>query len=111
MGTRCVLIVENLDEYLASSVSYDGYPSYMFEEVLPNFNTHKLAYQLVEMGDASSLDTTLGKCTFYHRDRNEAPEDVMPRVYASRGEAMDAEEGEYTYFFGVTANKWKIISL
>ena len=48
---------------------YDGYPDHHRPILKNNYATEKDVYDLISLGDISSLDSTLAITVAYHRDR------------------------------------------
>jgi hypothetical protein len=80
MATRSLIGME-LDNGITKIIycHFDGYPSHVGKLLVDHYNTPALITALMELGDLSSLGTTLDSCTAYHRDRNEPWGMVEPR--------------------------------
>ena len=80
MATRS-LIGMNLDKGITKIIycHWDGYPEHNGQLLVNNYNSPSAVFDLMELGDLSSLDVTLDQCKAYHRDRNEPWGMVEPR--------------------------------
>ena len=80
MATRS-LIGMNLDNGITKIIycHWDGYPEHNGQLLVNNYNSPSAVFDLMGLGDLSSLDVTLDQCKAYHRDRNEPRGMVEPR--------------------------------
>ena len=72
MATRSILIFADVQnsEVLGTYCHFDGYPEHMMK-VLPSYDTEEKVRELLNMGDASFIESTLEASVFYARDRGE----------------------------------------
>jgi len=69
MSTRSNIAIEDEKGKIhAIYVHSDGYPNGVGHCLLENYNSFKLAKELFQFGNASSLGSTLKECSFYERD-------------------------------------------
>ena len=69
MSTRSNIAIEDEKGKIhAIYVHSDGYPNGGGHCLLENYNSFKLAKDLFQFGNASSLGSTLKECSFYERD-------------------------------------------
>lgn len=70
MGTRAFVGVKDGDtgEIIAIHVSYDGQPGVLGRTLRRHYNSLGRALDLIEMGDAVSVEATLGRSQFRHRN-------------------------------------------
>ncbi len=69
MSTRSNIAIEDEKGKIhAIYVHSDGYPNGVGHCLLENYNSFKLAKDLFQFGNASSLGSTLKECSFYERD-------------------------------------------
>ena len=111
MSTNCKVAYKEADgTYASIYCHYDGYVYYMLPMLRNNYNNACLASELIDFGDASSIQERLhpnkkhtfddpqdGVCIFYHRDRGEPWEDVAPIRGQTKAELLN--EGYYSYVF------------
>ena len=118
MATRSLVGIQKDDGLIYFIyVHFDGYPEYMLKTLTENYNSIELAEQILELGDLSSLGTTLkppsdkyDHCddvtVAYHRDRGEplaAPKCTAPQMYATVGRQSYGADYVYWFFNGT----WK----
>ena len=82
-------------------VHSDGYPYGVGQILEENYNSYEKARELFNFGDASYLDDTIDKCSFYGRDWNRDIDKA--RTYRDEWMYMDSMKGdvfiEYIYIF------------
>ncbi len=79
MATRSLIGIK-LDNIVKTIYCHwDGYPEHNGQLLVENYNTPTAVFDLLELGDLSSLAETPAKCTAYHRDRKEPYEMVEAR--------------------------------
>ena len=80
MATRSLIGI-NLNDGITKIIycHWDGYPEHNGQLLVNNYNSPSAVFDLMELGDLSSLDVTLDQCKAYHRDRNEPWGAVEPR--------------------------------
>lgn len=86
---------------------FDGYPEYTGKVLLENYNKNNIG-KLLDLGDLSSLDTTLETCTAYHRDYGE---DMAPNmVFDSPAEILKkAHKSDPDYVYLLNKNGvWQV---
>lgn len=79
---------------------WDGYIEHNGKMLFSHYNNEELVDQLLALGDASYLDTTLAKCQFYGRDRNETD------VAAVEDTMSNFDQQAYAYLW--KDNKWYV---
>jgi hypothetical protein len=122
MATRSLIGIKNSD----TSVFYiychwDGYPSHHGPILMNHYNNKQIVYELMDLGDLSSLQKNLycednnhswenpaeGVCVAYGRDRGETDVDYKMvndvKEYLQKGAGVD-----HLYLFDPTINKWMI---
>ncbi len=77
----------------------DGNPGFTGMMLLDHYNTQKKVDGLLDMGDMSTLDETIDKSLFYHRDHNVPWLQAQPAIVETMEEFLDLGEEEYVYFF------------
>lgn len=112
MSTPCIIAVKTEKGYLASYCHFDGYTEYMYPMLTENYNTYARAFDLVSLGDASSISERMvpsmesghcfdkpeeGVCVFYHRDRGEPWEWVKPELYSTLEKFRQLQAYVYVY--------------
>ena len=72
MATRSLIGI-NLNDGITKIIycHWDGYPEHNGQLLVNNYNSPSAVFDLMGLGDLSSLDVTLDQCKAYHRDRNE----------------------------------------
>lgn len=102
MATRSLIGIE-LDNGLTKVIycHWDGYPEHNGKLLVENYTSPAAVFDLMELGDLSSLDITPAKCKAYHRDRNEPwgmvePRDIDVTAYA---EVMNDYDTEFIYVY------------
>jgi len=80
MATRSLIGI-NLNNGITKVIycHWDGYPEHNGQLLVNNYTSPSSVFDLLELGDLSSLDVTPAKCTAYHRDRKEPYEMVEAR--------------------------------
>ena len=84
MATRSLIGI-NLNNGITKVIycHWDGYPENNGKILMENYTSPSAVFDLMELGDLSSLDLTPAKCTAYHRDKFEPRGMVEPRDVAS----------------------------
>jgi hypothetical protein len=71
MATRSLIGIK-LDNIVKTIYCHwDGYPDHNGKLLVENYNTPAAIFDLLELGDLSTLAESPAKCTAYHRDRKE----------------------------------------
>ena len=80
MATRSLIGI-NLNNGITKIIycHWDGYPEHNGQLLVNNYNSPSAVFDLLELGDLSSLAEAPDQCTAYHRDRNEPWGMVEPR--------------------------------
>ena len=80
MATRSLIGI-NLNNGITKIIycHWDGYPEHNGQLLVNNYNSPSAVFDLLELGDLSSLAEAPDQCTAYHRDRNEPWDMVEPR--------------------------------
>lgn len=123
MGTRANIVRQNADGSFDSiHTHWDGYPEHHAPILLEHYSTPELVQALLDLGDLSILDTSVGtkhgfesrptgECTAYGRDRGETG--VESQHYADR-EALNAMLAdawtEWIYFYDVGTAVWSFMN-
>ena len=112
MSTCCrIARKDSSGTYESIYCHWDGYPSYMLKMLQTHYNNDVRVAELIDFGDASSIDVFLtptgphsfehpqeGVCVFYHRDRWEPWEDVAP-IRGDSKQALIRSSADYVYIF------------
>ena len=105
MATRSRIGIENADGTVSSIYCHwDGYPEGVGTTLKNYYSDRDLLNELIDLGDISSLDSTINETVAYHRDRGE---ELNPARIDKSLEAFgksDFEEWGYVY---TLENKWK----
>ena len=80
---------------------WDGYPEHNGQLLVDNYNSPSAVFDLLELGDLSTLDTTPAGCKAFHRDWNEPWGMVEPRdVNTSELDTVSKDYGvDYVYTY------------
>jgi hypothetical protein len=109
MATRSAIGVANGNgSVTAIYCHWDGYIEGVGQTLVQHYNDVYHASELLDMGNASSLDDNLYSSVFYCRDRNEDEFDTQAQFFSSVGEFLDyySQSGcEYFYLF--TNDQWQ----
>ena len=82
MSTRSQIGVMKRDGTVqAIYCHFDGYPGHVGRTLVDNYASTRKANAIVERGDMSTLNSTLKKSVFYHRDRGEKFAPNAPLVF------------------------------
>ena len=103
MATRSTIWLKDENSYKGVYCHWDGYLSNNGKLLLENYNTLEKVKELISFGFISSLDTTIDKCVFYNRDREEDFDDYEVSSLEEMGEFLE----EYNYIF--QDNKWYVL--
>lgn len=111
-STITIKLLSNDDtetNYLSCYCHWDGYITWVGKMLVENYNTHDLAYRLIEKGSISSLaqsnewvvghdfdNPVKGHTVYYGRDRGE--DNTEPKLYHSWEECIKNGES-YNYLF------------
>jgi len=102
MATRSLIGI-NLNNGITKIIycHWDGYPEHNGELLVNEYNSPSAVFELMELGDLSSLDATPAQCKAYHRDRKEPWGMVEPRdVNTSELAAVGIDYGvDYVYTY------------
>ncbi len=102
MATRS-LIGMNLDNGITKIIycHWDGYPEHNGQLLVDNYTSPSAVFELMELGDVSSLGETPASCVAFHRDRKEPWGMVEPRdVNTSELDAVGKDYGvDYVYIY------------
>jgi hypothetical protein len=71
MATRSLIGIKLGDYIKTIYCHWDGYPEGVGQTLVDHYSTPAAITELMELGDVSSLGTSIAKCTAYHRDRKE----------------------------------------
>lgn len=81
-------------------VHFDGDVSALGRTLYEDYNTQEKVEELVNMGDASAIGSTLADCIFYCRDRGEE----------LHFEGLDTPQRDNQYLYIFKDGGWKVIS-
>jgi hypothetical protein len=95
MATRSLIGIKTGDTVKTIYCHWDGYPSHNGIILVDNYNTPSKIYELLALGDLSTLKETIDTCWVYHRDRKES----YDKVKAKDIKYSDLEK--YAYKYGV----------
>jgi hypothetical protein len=102
MATRSLIGI-NLNNGITKIIycHWDGYPEHNGQLLMNEYTSPSAVFDLMELGDLSSLDATPASCTAYHRDRKEPWGMVEPRDINTSGLAgVGADYGvDYVYTY------------
>jgi hypothetical protein len=102
MATRSLIGI-NLNDGITKIIycHWDGYPEHNGHLLVNNYTSPSAVFDLLELGDLSSLKATPDQCTAYHRDRKEPWGVVEPRdVNTSELGAVAKDYGvDYVYIY------------
>lgn len=107
MSTRGVVAIKKSDgSYRGIWCQHDSYPDHLGDTLFKSYNTEEKVNELIDHGDASSIDDTINECCFYA----DHGEELSIDEYASREEIVrkcdDDVFMEYLYLF--EDGKWYI---
>ena len=71
MATRSLIGIKLGDYIKTIYCHWDGYPEGAGQTLVDHYNTPAAIFDLLELGDVSTLAETPAKCVAYHRDRKE----------------------------------------
>jgi hypothetical protein len=84
MATRSTIAIEKSDGTIEQIYCHwDGYPEYNGKILLQSYSNPMKLQELIDMGNMSSLDSTIDACEFWVRDQNDSMETAKPRRYSS----------------------------
>jgi len=112
MATRSLIGIK-LDNIVKTIYCHwDGYPDHNGQLLMNNYTSPSAVFDLLELGDLSSLAETPATCKAYHRDRNEPygmveARDVDPDQLMSVGNDYGVN---YVYVYN-DENEWDCYQL
>ena len=102
MATRSLIGIK-LDNEIVKIIycHWDGYPEHNGQLLVDNYTSPSAVFELMELGDVSSLGETPASCVAFHRDRKEPWGMVEPRdVNTSELDAVGKDYGvDYVYIY------------
>jgi len=109
MATRSLIGIK-LDNEIVKTIycHWDGYPEHNGQLLVNNYNSPSAVFDLLALGDLSSLAESPDQCKAYHRDRNEPWEMVEPRDMNASTIVKDGEHDygvDYVYVYN-NENEW-----
>jgi hypothetical protein len=112
MSTRSNIAIELPNKKVKAIYCHsDGYPYGVGTTLMDYYNSYEKALELFNYGDASYIDESIDKCSFYHRDWNRKLDKA--RTYRDEWIYMRGLSGdafiEYVYIF--KNNEWYISEL
>lgn len=110
MSTRSWIFIDNGEgkspRFRGIYCHFDGYLDWVGKNLKEHYDSEDKVRSIIEQGDASSIDETIEKCKFYHRDNNE---DLNIREFDDLQTMMKKYHdswAEYCYLF--QDGKWKV---
>ena len=107
MATRSLIGIKLGDYIKTIYCHWDGYPENNGQLLVENYTSPSAVFDLLDLGDLSSLAETPAKCKAYHRDRNDPWEMVESRD-VDTSELMSVAkdyDAEYVYIYN-DENEW-----
>jgi len=107
MATRSLIGIKLGDYIKTIYCHWDGYPEYNGQLLVNNYNTPTAVFDLLDLGDLSTLAETPASSTAYHRDRKDPWEMVESRD-VDTSELMNVAkdyDAEYVYIYN-DENEW-----
>ena len=108
MATRSLIGIK-LNDNIVKTIycHWDGYPEHNGQLLMNNYTSPSAVFDLLELGDLSSLAETPATCKAYHRDRKEPysmveARDVDPDELMSVGSEYGVD---YVYVYN-NENEW-----
>ena len=102
MATRSNIGIRENDGTISTIYCHnDGYPQHVGRVLLTDYTSETDVRDLLELGDISSIGSTLAKVFAYHRDRGEEKAD--PIVY---GPDEFTRQNDYAYVWDVVEGRW-----
>ena len=101
MATRSLIGIK-LDNIVKTIYCHwDGYPEHNGQLLVNNYTSPSAVFELMELGDLSSLAETPDQCKAYHRDRNEPWGMVEARdvEYDNLAAVADDYGADYVYVY------------
>ena len=101
MATRSLIGIK-LDNIVKTIYCHwDGYPEHNGQLLVNNYTSPSAVFELMELGDLSSLAETPDQCKAYHRDRNEPYGMVEARdvEYDNLAAVADDYGADYVYVY------------
>jgi hypothetical protein len=103
MATRSLIGIK-LDNEVVKTIycHWDGYPEHNGQLLVNNYNSPSAVFDLLALGDLSSLAESPDQCKAFHRDRNEPWEMVEPRDMNASTIVKDGEHDygvDYVYIY------------
>ena len=103
MATRSLIGIKLKDNIVKTIYCHwDGYPEHNGKLLIDNYSTPTEIFNLMELGDLSSLAESPDQCKAYHRDRNEPWGMVEPRDMLTStivGDAVRDYGVDYVYMY------------
>tara|TARA_B100001109_G_scaffold215118_1_gene184031 strand:- start:401 stop:811 length:411 start_codon:yes stop_codon:yes gene_type:complete len=84
---------------------FDGYPSNNGQQLLDYYTTDEKVYDLIGLGDMSSLGRSLSQCEFYGRDRGEFGTNAQTFTCFNAFKKA-ANDVSYNYLFDCQDEQW-----
>lgn len=107
MATRSLIGIK-LDNIVKTIYCHwDGYPEGAGQTLVDHYNTPAAIFDLLELGDVSTLGETPAKCVAYHRDRN-SPYEMVEARDVDPNELMEVASdysADYVYIYN-DENEW-----
>jgi len=101
-------IMQDNGKILAVYLHWDGYPDHAGKILNEFYNTPEKIYELLQMGEISSIAPSIDECEFYMRDRGQ--KDCVHQVYSSE-EWWKQSCGGYYYYYLFKDGKWHVTNL
>jgi arylsulfatase A-like enzyme len=109
MATRALVgITENGETVDYIYNHFDGYPTGLGAVLVEHYTTVEHVRALLDLGDASSIESTLSKSCFYQRDRFEDGDHLAAKtvLFKEWKETIGDHCADYGYIFDVRTGKW-----
>lgn len=106
MSTRSAIAIQETKNGPVRHIycHYDGYPSHNGKILNEHYRDPAKVKELLALGDMSSLDETIDKSVFYHRDRKERLHISAP---ISLKELAEEDTYDYHYVLKEHNGEWK----
>ena len=106
MSTRSAIAIQETKDGPVQHIycHYDGFPRYNGKILNEHYRDPAKVKELLALGDMSSLNETIDKSVFYHRDRKERLNINEPLTLK---EFADEDTYDYRYLFKEHEGEWK----
>lgn len=106
MSTRSAIAIQETKDGPVQHIycHFDGYPKHNGKILNEHYRDPSKVKELLALGDMSSLDETIDKSVFYHRDRKEP---LRINELISLKELTEEDTYEYHYVLKEHEGEWK----